>query len=430
MKGARTGVGIVFGAALGLLFGQLLFDGWWIGPMVGVAAGLIIGAITDLGRPAGALGVGLRATTRPDGGEAIVRSRSRSKRDGRAPLDDQHDPLRQPRTKVSMPHPAQWHSRPAERERTVSATASTSILETEPPAVEVEHLTKRYGATLAVDDLSFSIPHGTIAGFLGPNGAGKTTTFRMLVGLAAPTSGTAHVLGEPYSSLSDPIHSVGAMLEVSGHHPARTARNHLLLLARTAGIPGERVNEMLDLVELEEAADRAVGGFSSGMRQRLGLAAALLGDPGLLLLDEPANGLDPKGIRWLRGFLRWLAHENGKTVFVSSHVLAEVAQMVDEVVIINRGRLITQGPTDTVVAHMGRTVMVRSPDAAHVAKLLEGQEVTVTQPDDDRLVVSGIEIEEVGRLAAANNVVLYELREQGLSLEETFLALTEQEGES
>ena len=310
------------------------------------------------------------------------------------------------------------------------AKASTSIVETGSPAVEVKHLTKRYGATLAVDDLSFSIPHGTIAGFLGPNGAGKTTTFRMLVGLAAPTSGTAHVLGQPYVSLRDPINSVGAMLEVSGYHPARTARNHLLLLARTAGIPDGRVNEMLDLVELEEAADRAVGGFSSGMRQRLGLAAALLGDPGLMLLDEPANGLDPKGIRWLRNFLRTLAHEQEKTVFVSSHVLAEVAQMVDEVVIINRGRFITQGPVDTVVAHMGRTVVVRSPDTVHFAELLGRQEATVTRHDDNRLLVSGVEIEEIGRLAAAHNLVLHELREQGLSLEETFLALTEQEEES
>jgi ABC-2 type transport system ATP-binding protein len=329
-----------------------------------------------------------------------------------------------------MPHPAQQHSKPVGRERILPATALTSIVESESPAVEVEHLTKRYGATLAVDDLSFSIPNGTIAGFLGPNGAGKTTTFRMLVGLAAPTNGTAHVLGKPYVSLSAPIHSVGAMLEVSGYHPARTARNHLLLLARTAGIPGARVNEMLDLVELDEAADRAVGGFSSGMRQRLGLAAALLGDPGLLLLDEPANGLDPKGIRWLRGFLRGLARENGKTVFVSSHVLAEVAQMVDEVVIINRGRFITQGPVDMVVAHMGRKVVVRSPDTVQLAELLGRQDATVTRHDTDQLLVSGLEIEEVGRLAAINDVVLYELREQGRSLEETFLALTEQEEES
>lgn len=295
----------------------------------------------------------------------------------------------------------------------------------ESSAVAVEHLTKRYEATVAVDDLTFSVPRGTIAGFLGPNGAGKTTTFRMLVGLAAPTSGTASVLGRPYAALSDPIKRVGAMLEVSGYHPARTARNHLRLLARTADIPAVRADELLELVELSDAADRAVGGFSSGMRQRLGLAASLLGDPKLLLLDEPANGLDPKGIRWLRQFLRSLTHEHGKTVFVSSHILAEVAQMVDEVVIINQGRLVTQGPTDTVVAHMGRTVLVRSPEAGRLADLLQRQEATVTHDDDDRILVSGVEIEEVGRLAAANSLVLYELREQGLSLEETFLALTD-----
>ena len=296
------------------------------------------------------------------------------------------------------------------------------------PAVEVVHLTKRYGPTTAVDDLSFVIRSGTITGFLGPNGAGKTTTFRMLVGLATPTGGSARVLGEEYRTLEDPAHRVGAMLEVSGYHPARTARNHLRVLATTAGIGQSRVHELLALVELEDAADRAVGGFSSGMRQRLGLAVALLGDPELLLLDEPANGLDPKGIRWLRRFLRSLAHEQGKTVVVSSHVLAEVAQMVDEVVILDRGRLITQGPIDTVVAHMGRKLAIRSPSAARLAELLLAREATVTRSDEERLVVSGIEIEDVGRIAAANDLTLFELREEGMSLEDTFLALTGSEG--
>jgi len=292
-------------------------------------------------------------------------------------------------------------------------------------AVEVEHLTKRYGTVAAVDDLTFSIPAGTITGFLGPNGAGKTTTFRLLVGLAAPTRGTAQVLGHTYRALSEPTGRVGAMLEVSGYHPTRTAHNHLSLLARTAGISEARVDELLQLVELSAAADRAVGGFSSGMRQRLGLASALIGDPELLLLDEPANGLDPKGIRWLRQFLRELALEQGKTVFVSSHILAEVAQMVDDVVIINRGRLVTQGPVESVVAHMGRTVAVRSPDSARLHDLLTESDATVTCQDHDRILVSGIGIEEVGRIAAAQSVVLYELQEEGLTLEETFLALTE-----
>lgn len=217
------------------------------------------------------------------------------------------------------------------------------------------------------------------------------------------------------------------MLEVSGYHPTRTARNHLRLVTRAAGLPDTRADELLALVELEHAADRAVGGFSSGMRQRLGLASALLGDPQLLLLDEPANGLDPKGIRWLRGFLRSLAHEQGKTVFVSSHVLGEVAQMVDEVVIIDRGRLITHGPVETVVAHMGRSVAVRTPDADRFFDLLLEREATVTRSDVELLSVSGVEIETVGEIAAAHGVTLYELREEGMSLEETFLALTTSE---
>lgn len=299
-----------------------------------------------------------------------------------------------------------------------------------PPAIAVEHLTKRYGDTAAVDDLTFAIPQGTVCGFLGPNGAGKTTTFRMLVGLAAPTSGSALVFGQPYASIPEPVRRVGAMLEVSGYHPGRTARNHLLLIARTAGIPVSRVDELLALVELEHSADRRVGGFSSGMRQRLGLASALIGDPELLLLDEPANGLDPKGIRWLRTFLRTLAHDEGKTVVVSSHVLAEVAQMVDDVVIIDRGRLIAQGPVETVAANMGRRVVIRTPDRARLIDLLSALDATVTGKGADRLLVSGVEIEVVGRIAADNSVTLYELREEGVSLEDTFLALTASGGQS
>lgn len=312
---------------------------------------------------------------------------------------------------------------PVDSDRGIDATTPARF-----PAVEVEHLTKRYGPTVAVDDLSFTIQPGTIAGFLGPNGAGKTTTFRMLVGLANPTSGSARLLGQPYKTLDDPIRKVGAMLEVSGFHPSRTARNHLRLMARTAAVPERRVDDLLELVHLDHVADRPVGGFSSGMRQRLGLAAALVGDPDLLLLDEPANGLDPQGIRWLRQFLGNLAHEQGKTVFVSSHVLAEVAQMVDEVVIINQGRLIAHGPIDEITTHLGRTVTVRSPDSHQLAALLAKDDTTaVTRSDDERLSVSGMSIEDVGRLAAAGGVVLYELREEGHSLEDTFLSLTNSE---
>ncbi|MGA7228368.1 MAG: ATP-binding cassette domain-containing protein [Acidimicrobiia bacterium] len=302
---------------------------------------------------------------------------------------------------------------------------STQVTRNHGLAVEVENLTKRYGPTTAVDDLSFSIARGTIAGFLGPNGAGKTTTFKMLVGLASPSSGTARVLGQNYAQLHDPIQRVGAMLEVSGYHPTRSAREHLILLARTAGISTGRVEELLDLVELKAAADRPVGGFSSGMRQRLGLAASLIGDPDLMLLDEPANGLDPKGIRWLRDFLKDLAHNQNKTIFVSSHILAEVGQMVDEVVIINHGRLVKHAPVDSVVAHKSGAVAVRTPTRDRLADALREHGATVTS-QNDWLLASGIEIEDVGRIAAEGGIVLYGLREDHSTLEETFLTLTEE----
>ena len=207
------------------------------------------------------------------------------------------------------------------------------------PVVVAESLTKRFGNLTAVEDLSFSLEPGTITGFLGPNGAGKTTTLRMLLGLAAPTSGRAVVFDRPYAQLDGPARRVGAVLEATDFHPGRSGRNHLLILSRAAGLPDSRVDEVMGVVELTGAAKRRVKGYSLGMRQRLGLAAALLGEPELLILDEPANGLDPEGVRWLRDFLRAFADE-GRTVFVSSHVLAEVAQTVDQVLIINRGRLV------------------------------------------------------------------------------------------
>jgi ABC-2 type transport system ATP-binding protein len=213
------------------------------------------------------------------------------------------------------------------------------------PAVSVRSLTKRYGAIVAVDDVSFSLEPGSITGFLGPNGAGKTTTLRLLLGLAEPTAGEALVFGRRYRDLEHPIRHVGAMLESDDFHPARSGRDHLRSLAIAAELPPSRVEEVLDLVELEQAADRRVRTYSLGMRQRLGLAAALLGDPTLLILDEPANGLDPVGIHWLRGFLRQFSNHGG-TVLVSSHVLAEVAQTVDQIAIIDRGRLIRTGTLD------------------------------------------------------------------------------------
>jgi ABC-2 type transport system ATP-binding protein len=207
--------------------------------------------------------------------------------------------------------------------------------------IEVRDLTKRYGGVLAVDRLGFTLAEGAVTGFLGPNGAGKSTTLRMLLGLTPPTAGTATIGGVPYRELRDPVRTVGALLEATGFHPGRSGRDHLRVLATAAGLPPARVDEMLDLVDLTGASRRRAGGYSLGMRQRLGLAAALLGDPEVLILDEPANGLDPEGVHWLRGLLRRLAAQ-GRTVLVSSHQLAEVAQTVDDVVIIARGRLVTQ----------------------------------------------------------------------------------------
>jgi ABC-2 type transport system ATP-binding protein len=209
--------------------------------------------------------------------------------------------------------------------------------------IHVHGLVKRFGPVTAVDDLSFAVRPGTITGFLGPNGAGKTTTLRMLLGLVAPDAGTATINGQPYAALPEPLHQVGAVLEASSFHPGRTARAHLRIQALAADVDASRIEDVLDLVGLADAAGRRIGGFSLGMRQRLGLATALLADPEVLILDEPANGLDPEGIRWLRGLLRGFAAEGG-TVLVSSHMLAEVAQTIDSVVIINHGRLVAQGP--------------------------------------------------------------------------------------
>lgn len=225
---------------------------------------------------------------------------------------------------------------------------------TRDPVVVVRSLTKRYGDLVAVDNLTFSLPSGTVTGFLGPNGAGKTTTLRLLLGLAEATAGDALIFGRPYRELDRPARLVGAVLESSDFHPGRSGRDHLRTLALAADIAPSRIEEVLALVELEPAADRRVKTYSLGMRQRLGLAAALLGDPELLVLDEPANGLDPAGVRWLRRFLRWFA-EQGRSVLVSSHMLAEAAQTVDEVVIIDRGRRVASGPLDELTEH-GRTL--------------------------------------------------------------------------
>ncbi len=293
--------------------------------------------------------------------------------------------------------------------------------------IEVHGLTKRYGSTVAVQDLSFTVTAGRVTGFLGPNGAGKSTTMRVILGLVRPTAGTTTVLGRPYRELDRPEKRVGALLETFDAHPGRSGRNHLRVLALAGGIPRSRVDEVLALVELGQAGRRRVKGYSLGMRQRLGLAAALLGDPEVLVLDEPANGLDPQGIRWLRDFLRSLAAE-GRTILVSSHVLAEVAQTVDDVVIIHRGRLVRQATIAEVEALAARATLVRSPDAPRLVSLLAGEGVEATAVGEDR-VTAHAPTERVGEIAAAHGVVLHELTAERASLEEVFLELTGEPGE-
>jgi ABC-2 type transport system ATP-binding protein len=290
-------------------------------------------------------------------------------------------------------------------------------------AIETVGLTKRYGDVTAVNDLSFAVREGAVTGFLGPNGAGKTTTLRMILALARPSAGHATVLGRPYVQLDDPARTVGANLEIAGAHPGRKGRDHLRALAAMARIPRSRVEEVLELVELKAAANRRAGKYSMGMRQRLGLAATLLGDPRVLILDEPANGLDPQGIRWLRDFLRGLAAE-GRTVLVSSHVLAEVAQTVDDVVVIHRGRLVEQGPVSRLTA--GGHVIVRSPRADDLRAALERAGLTATA-EGDELVVDAEDPARVGDIAYEANVPLHELTTRATSLEEAFLALTTDE---
>jgi ABC-2 type transport system ATP-binding protein len=290
------------------------------------------------------------------------------------------------------------------------------------PPVDVRGLTKRFGSTVAVDDLTFSIGRGRITGFLGPNGAGKSTTLRTVLGLVRPTSGEALVDGMRYVQLDDPLGTVGAVLESESFHPGRSGRNHLRVLARAAGLPTERVDEVLAQVELTAAAGRRVGGYSLGMRQRLSVAGALLGRPGLLVLDEPANGLDPEGIRWLRDFLRTFA-AGGGSVFISSHVLAEVAQIVDEVVIIHRGRLVAQEPLEALTARSAGGSLVRSPDAERLRERLAAAGLEAAAAGNGQLSVAAPP-ERIGELAAADGIVLHELRAQEATLEEVFLELT------
>ena len=291
----------------------------------------------------------------------------------------------------------------------------------EAPPLEVRGLTKRFGSTVAVDALSFAVPRGRITGFLGPNGAGKTTTLRTLLGLVHPTSGDALVEGSRYHELPRPLGTVGAVLEADSYHPGRSGRDHLRVLATAAGLPAARVDDVLEQVELTGAAKRRVGGYSLGMRQRLSVAGALLGLPGLLVLDEPANGLDPEGIRWLRNFLRSFA-AGGGTVFISSHVLAEVAQVADEVVIIHRGRLVAHEPLEALTARAAGGTVVRSPDPEALQARLAAAGIDVARVEGELRVAAPPE--QVGELAAAAGIVLHELRRETASLEEVFLELT------
>jgi ABC-2 type transport system ATP-binding protein len=298
---------------------------------------------------------------------------------------------------------------------------SRTIRGAEDRVVAVEGLTKRFGAVTAVDNLTFTVPPGRVTGFLGPNGAGKTTTMRMLLSLVRPTAGTATIGGLRYPELADPLRTVGASLEATGFHPGRSGRDHLRVLAATAGIPQGRADEVLGLVGLAEAARRRAGEYSMGMRQRLALAAALLGDPAVLLLDEPSNGLDPEGIAWLRGFLRLLAGE-GRTILVSSHLLSEVRQTVDDVVIVSHGRLIRHAPLAELAGRP--VVLVRSPEPDELARALRAADLSPAPAGDGALQVPDATPAQIGGIAHRANVELHELRSQESDLERIFLDLT------
>jgi ABC-2 type transport system ATP-binding protein len=294
-------------------------------------------------------------------------------------------------------------------------------------AIEIERLSKRFGEVTAVDDLSFTVREGALTGFLGPNGAGKSTTLRMLLGLVRPTSGTATIGGRPYADLDAPFRHVGAVLEADAFHPGRRARDHLRVLAVAAGLPLTRVESVLAEVDLTDAAHRRVKGFSLGMRQRLALAGALLGEPRVLILDEPANGLDPEGVHWLRQYLRAFADAGG-TVLISSHVLAEIAQTVDDVVIIAHGRLVTQSSLADLARRSQTGVRVRTPQAEALRAALTGQGIAAELVGSDVVMAFDTTTDTVGLAAAGVNAVIYEMAHEQFDLEELFLELTTPEG--
>ena len=290
-------------------------------------------------------------------------------------------------------------------------------------AIEARGLTKRFGDVLAAENVTFTVQRGSVVAFLGPNGAGKTTTLRMLLGLITPSAGSATINGLPYQQLPSPQSAVGAVLDSAAAHPGRTARDHLRVHALAGGAPDPRIAEVLDLVELSEAAGRRVGGFSLGMRQRLGLATALLCDPEILILDEPGNGLDPEGLQWLRRFLKERASA-GRTVLISSHILAEVAQTADSALILSHGRLVADAPLAELTRNAGHTIHVTTPRTADLAGALAPLGATVTPVADDRVEVTGISSEQLGTVAAQAQIPIFETTTQTPDLEQVFLRLT------
>ncbi|MCU1598209.1 MAG: type transport system ATP-binding protein [Actinomycetota bacterium] len=296
--------------------------------------------------------------------------------------------------------------------------------------IEATGLTKRYGSKTAVDGIDFAVRPGLVTGFLGPNGAGKSTTMRLIVGLDRPTAGTVTLNGQRYADLKSPLHEVGVLLDAKAVHTGRSAYNHLRAIAATHRIGRRRVDEVIALTGLESVARKRVGGFSLGMGQRLGIATALLGDPGILILDEPVNGLDPEGVIWVRQLARHLAKE-GRTIFLSSHLMSEMAQTADQIIVLGRGRIIADAPVADILAQAtGTAVRVRTPDAARLAQLLHRPpEVTVTQSAPDLIEVNGLASSQIGEIAATSQIVLHELTPVTGSLEDAYLALTQDEVE-
>jgi len=290
--------------------------------------------------------------------------------------------------------------------------------------IEVDRLTKRFGPVTAVDELSFTVRPGHVTGFLGPNGAGKTTTMRLILGLDAPTGGTARVNKKRYPELIRPLHQVGTLLDATALHGGRTARAHVVSIAQSNGIGRSRVTEVLRLTGLEAVARRRVAGFSLGMKQRLGIAVALLGDPAVLMFDEPVNGLDAEGIAWIRQFFKALAAD-GRTVLVSSHLMSEMSQVADHLIVIGRGRLLADVPTATLIESSTRSdVLVRSPRVGELAGLLAARGATVTREDDGGLAVTGLDAPAIGDLAASHGIAVHALIPRSASLEEAYLDLT------